>query len=101
MNMTRPALQRLLADVQAGKIDCVVVNSLDRLARSSEHTEPLKAIFQRHGVAVLSAVFGGRSYLGQLSAVLSGTAAALTGPFRAIPVYPPTVVIGDSKVSQF
>jgi DNA invertase Pin-like site-specific DNA recombinase len=47
-------LQRLLDDVQAGKIDCVVVNSLDRLARSSEHAEPLKAIFQRHSVAVLA-----------------------------------------------
>jgi DNA invertase Pin-like site-specific DNA recombinase len=48
-----------LADVQAGKIDCVVVNSLDRLARLSEHAEPLKAIFQRHGVAVVIPDEGG------------------------------------------
>jgi DNA invertase Pin-like site-specific DNA recombinase len=52
LNMKRPALQRLLADVQAGKIDCVVVNSLDRVTRLSEHAEPLKAIFQQHGLAV-------------------------------------------------
>src|ERR1700734_398734 len=30
----RPALQRLLADVQAGKIDVIVVYKVDRLTRS-------------------------------------------------------------------
>jgi len=30
----RPALQRLLADIDAGKIDCVVVYKYDRLSRS-------------------------------------------------------------------
>jgi|SRR5579875_1813841 site-specific DNA recombinase len=30
-NMERPALQRLLADIEAGKIDCVVVYKVDRL----------------------------------------------------------------------
>ena len=30
----RPALQRLLSDVQAGKIDCLVVYKVDRLSRS-------------------------------------------------------------------
>jgi site-specific DNA recombinase len=29
-NMDRPALQRLLADVGAGKIDCIVVYKVDR-----------------------------------------------------------------------
>lgn len=33
-NMERPALKRLLADVNAGKIDCVVVYKVDRLSRS-------------------------------------------------------------------
>jgi len=33
-NMDRPALRRLLADVQAGKVDCVVVYKVDRLTRS-------------------------------------------------------------------
>ena len=33
-NMDRPALKRLLADVDAGKIDCVVVYKVDRLSRS-------------------------------------------------------------------
>jgi site-specific DNA recombinase len=33
-NMERPALQRLLAAVEAGKLDCVVVYKVDRLSRS-------------------------------------------------------------------
>ena len=33
-NMDRPALRRLLADIEAGKIDCVVVYKVDRLSRS-------------------------------------------------------------------
>jgi len=37
-NMDRPALKRLLADVEAGKIDCIVVYKVDRLSRSLEPT---------------------------------------------------------------
>ena len=33
-NLERPALQRLLVDVQAGHIDCVIVYKVDRLSRS-------------------------------------------------------------------
>src|SRR5262245_38371003 len=33
-NMDRPALQRLMADIEAGKIDAVVVYKVDRLSRS-------------------------------------------------------------------
>ena len=33
-NMDRPALQRLLADIGAGKVDCIVVYKVDRLSRS-------------------------------------------------------------------
>jgi site-specific DNA recombinase len=33
-NMERPALQRLLADIVAGKVDVVVIYKLDRLSRS-------------------------------------------------------------------
>jgi site-specific DNA recombinase len=32
--MDRPAMRRLLADIDAGKIDCVVVYKVDRLSRS-------------------------------------------------------------------
>src|SRR5271163_119258 len=33
-NMDRPALRRLLADVEAGKVDAIVVYKVDRLSRS-------------------------------------------------------------------
>jgi site-specific DNA recombinase len=33
-NLERPALQRLLHDIKAGKIDCIVVYKIDRLTRS-------------------------------------------------------------------
>jgi site-specific DNA recombinase len=33
-NLNRPALQCLLADIEAGQIDCVVTHRVDRLSRS-------------------------------------------------------------------
>src|SRR5271165_6662732 len=33
-NLERPALQRLLADIAAGKVHCVVLSRIDRLSRS-------------------------------------------------------------------
>src|SRR6516225_9785197 len=33
-NLDRPALQHLLADIQAGQIDCVLTHRVDRLSRS-------------------------------------------------------------------
>jgi len=33
-NLERPALKRLLADIEAGRIDCVVIYKVDRLSRS-------------------------------------------------------------------
>jgi site-specific DNA recombinase len=33
-NLDRPALKRLLADIEAGKIDVIVVYKIDRLTRS-------------------------------------------------------------------
>ena len=39
-NIDRPALQRLLADIEAGKVDCVVVYKVDRLCRSPARLRP-------------------------------------------------------------
>ncbi len=33
-NVERPALKRLMADIDAGRVDCVVVYKVDRLSRS-------------------------------------------------------------------
>jgi site-specific DNA recombinase len=52
--LKRPALQRLLADVEAGKVDCVVIHTVDRLSRSiSCHAKAL-ALFRQHGVTVVT-----------------------------------------------
>ena len=53
-NTDRPALQRLLADIQAGKIDAVVVYKLDRFSRSIADFHRLMEIFTQYGVAFVS-----------------------------------------------
>ncbi len=50
----RPALQRLLADVTAGKLDCVVVYKVDRLGRSLLDFARLVDLFERHGVSFVA-----------------------------------------------
>jgi site-specific DNA recombinase len=50
----RPALQRLLADVKAGKIDLIVVYKVDRLTRSLADFAKLVELFDAHGVSFVS-----------------------------------------------
>jgi site-specific DNA recombinase len=52
--LERPALKRLLADVEAGRIDCVVVYKVDRLSRSLTDFAKLVDAFERHGVSFVS-----------------------------------------------
>src|SRR5450759_3457691 len=48
-NMDRPALQRLMADVEAGRIDCLVVYKVDRLSRSLlDFAKIMEAFEKRH-----------------------------------------------------
>jgi site-specific DNA recombinase len=53
-NMERPALQRLLADIQAGQVDCVVVYKVDRLSRSLLDFARMMETFEQHHVAFVS-----------------------------------------------
>jgi site-specific DNA recombinase len=53
-NMQRPALGRLLADIAAGQIDCVLVYKVDRLSRSLLDFARMMAIFAKHQVAFVS-----------------------------------------------
>ena len=50
----RPALQRLLADVKARKINVVVVYKVDRLTRSLADFAKLVELFDAHGVSFVS-----------------------------------------------
>jgi site-specific DNA recombinase len=53
-NLERPALKRLLADIEAGRIDCVVIYKVDRLSRSLFDFARLMDIFDKHGVTFVS-----------------------------------------------
>jgi site-specific DNA recombinase len=53
-NMERPALQRLLTDIDAGKIDLVVCYKVDRLSRSLLDFAKMMETFEQHGVSFVS-----------------------------------------------
>lgn len=50
-NMDRPALRRLMADIEAGKIDIIVVYKVDRLSRSLADFARMVELFDRHRVS--------------------------------------------------
>jgi DNA invertase Pin-like site-specific DNA recombinase len=52
--LERPALKRLLCDVEAGLIDVVVVYKIDRLSRSLTDFAKLVDVFERHNVTFVS-----------------------------------------------
>ena len=53
-HLDRPALRRLVADMEAGRIDCVVVYKVDRLSRSLLDFARLMEVFDRHQVSLVS-----------------------------------------------
>ena len=50
----RPAFQRLLEDVRAGRIDVVACYKIDRISRSLPDFTNIMAEFEKHGVALVS-----------------------------------------------
>ncbi|MBL8658841.1 MAG: recombinase family protein [Rhodospirillales bacterium] len=53
-SMERPGLQRLLRDVEAGRIDVIVVYKVDRLSRALGDFARIVEIFERHTVSFVS-----------------------------------------------
>lgn len=49
-NLERPALKSLIEDIEADKIDCVVVYKIDRLSRSLRDFTELWQLFEQQGV---------------------------------------------------
>ena len=68
-NIERPALRRLMADIQVGRVDCVVVYKIDRLTRSLMDFAKLVEIFERHRVTFVSVTqhFNTTSSMGRLT----------------------------------
>src|SRR5262249_40171072 len=67
-NRDRPALQRLLADIRAGQIDCVVTHRVDRLSRSLLDFARLMELFEQQQVAFVSVTqhFNSATSMGRL-----------------------------------
>ncbi len=53
-NMERPALKRLMADIEAGLIDVVVIYKIYRLTRSLADFSKMVEVFERQGVSFVS-----------------------------------------------
>lgn len=51
-NTDRPGLKRLMADIERGQIDIVVVYKIDRLTRSLADFSKMVEVFERHGVSL-------------------------------------------------
>ena len=68
-NMDRPAMRRLLAGVEAGKIDCIVVYKVDRLSRSLLDFAKVMEILDAHHVSFVSVTqqFNTTSSMGRLT----------------------------------
>jgi site-specific DNA recombinase len=68
-SMVRPALKRLMDDIAAGKIDCVVVYKVDRLSRSLLDFTRIMETFDKHGVSFVSVTqqFNTTHSMGRLS----------------------------------
>ncbi|GAC1602403.1 MAG: hypothetical protein NVS3B2_06010 [Ramlibacter sp.] len=67
--LERPALQRLLADIAAGRVDTVVVYKVDRLTRSLADFAKIVDAFDAKGVAFVSVTqqFNTTSSMGRLT----------------------------------
>jgi site-specific DNA recombinase len=66
--MDRPALARLLRDIEAGNVDCVVVYKVDRLSRSLLDFARMMQVFETHAVSFVSVtqLFNTASSMGRL-----------------------------------
>ena len=68
-SMERPALKRLLADVESGRIDVIVVYKIDRLTRALADFARMLEIFDAHDVSFVSVTqsFNTTSSMGRLT----------------------------------
>ncbi|MBV1868425.1 MAG: recombinase family protein [Marinosulfonomonas sp.] len=68
-SMERPALKRLLSDVEAGRVDVIIVYKIDRLTRALADFARMLEIFDRHDVSFVSVTqsFNTTSSMGRLT----------------------------------
>ena len=68
-NMERPGFKRLMSDIKAGRIDCVVVYKVDRLSRSLLDFTQIMGQLEKYGVSFVSVTqqFNTTSSMGRLT----------------------------------
>jgi site-specific DNA recombinase len=68
-NMERPGVRQLLADIEAGQIDCVLVYKVDRLSRSLIDFARMMELFEKRDVCFVSITqqFNTNTSLGRLT----------------------------------
>lgn len=68
-NMDRPALKRLLSDIESGVVNCVVVYKVDRLTRSLLDFARIVEVLDKHGATFVSVTqqFNTTASLGRLT----------------------------------
>ena len=68
-NMDRPGLNKLMGDIQAGRIDIVVVYKVDRLSRSLTDFAKLMDVFDAHRACFVSVTqhFNTKDSMGRLT----------------------------------
>ncbi|MDB5335000.1 MAG: Resolvase domain protein [Planctomycetaceae bacterium] len=53
-NMDRPAFRRLMADIERGEVDAVVIYKIDRLTRSLLDFARIMEVFEKHNISLVS-----------------------------------------------
>lgn len=68
-NVERPAFKQLMDDVEAGKVDCIVVYKIDRLSRSLMDFAKIMESLEKYDVSVVSVTqqFNTHSSMGRLT----------------------------------
>ena len=67
-NMERPALKRLIADIEAGLVNVIIVYKIDRLSRSIADFMKMVEVLEKHSVAFVSVTqsFNTQNSMGKL-----------------------------------
>jgi site-specific DNA recombinase len=68
-SVERPSFQRLVADVQAGKVDVIAAYKIDRISRSLPDFTGFMSLLEKHGVGFVSTTqaFDTRTSMGRLT----------------------------------
>ena len=88
--LERPALKRLRANIESGKIDVVVVYKIDRLSRSLMNFSRLVEVFDEHKVTFISVTQSFNTTTSILPASMSASSRFRAGRSRVPPEKPPS-----------